>query len=91
MCSKTRVSITKHFQPLLQAHVRRSAWASATGTLQTAPPDPGLCTGPRGPSPTSCFQEAGAGRAGGAGTACDDRRDPQDLRRVPGTFSAQWA
>lgn len=30
MYLKTRVFITKHFQPLLQAHVRRSAWVSVT-------------------------------------------------------------
>lgn len=78
---------------LLQAHVRRSAWVSsqqrsAMWGLQTAPTDPGLCTVPHGPSPTSCFQKAGAGQAGKAGTACDDRQDPQDLTACPGTFSA---
>lgn len=30
MYLKTRVFITKHFQPPLQAHVRRSTWVSVT-------------------------------------------------------------
>lgn len=67
MCLKTRVSITKHFPPLLQARAREKRLGRRHGhPLVTAPPDPGPCTGPRGPSPAFCFQgREQAGRGGG--------------------------
>lgn len=40
MCLKTRVFITKHSQPLLQAHIQRSAWVSVTTVQRHVGPGP---------------------------------------------------
>lgn len=89
MYLKTRVSSQSIFNPCCRptsgeapgspSQQHRAMWGHSADSI----PRPGPLHGATRTQPTSCFQEAGAGRAGRAGTACDDRQDPQDLRRVP--------
>ena len=95
MYLKTRVFITKHFQPLLQAHVRRSAWVSVTtaqrhvGALcREHPQTRASAQGHTDPAQRPASRRRERARQGGQGAACDDRQDPQDLTACPGTFSA---